>query len=377
MRFSYAVAALALAAAVPAAAGDVGESLRFESHGLSSLAPQSSADGKSVVFHSGPSAAPREAWDTLLIHGELTEGVALEASRGDGAWRKLEVHAEADGRFWAKAVFSNAAAPVQIRGVAAPGATIKDEPVTLYGVEVFSSAQGEEDKAATEPDRGGRRRPRPSPAPRRPAREPRQTRREPMRPPIHLRAEWNARAPKEETEDAAIWRLTLHHTEGRYSDTLADSLREVKGIQDFHMNGRGWSDIAYHFLIDGAGNIIEGRPEGIKGAHAGNGELNAGNVGICMLGSYHPPRNDQPTADQLESFAALGRYLKQKYDIDPKNLKGHRDWKSTDCPGNILYARLPMLRQAIGFVFEAIAALNPIRLPEGLLRFVDWNGLRR
>jgi hypothetical protein len=63
---------------------------------------------------------------------------------------------------------------------------------------------------------------------------------------------------------------------------------------------------------------------------------------------------------------ALGRYLVSRYGIDPKALKGHRDYKQTDCPGDIAYARLDALRLAFAglpagpaFVFKAEAMPAP------------------
>jgi hypothetical protein len=73
---------------------------------------------------------------------------------------------------------------------------------------------------------------------------------------------------------------------------------------------------------------------------------NEGNIGIVLLGTYHPPVNDVPTKAQLDAVIALGRYLVSRYGIDPKALKGHRDYKQTDCPGDIAYAKLDALRLA-------------------------------
>ena len=33
----------------------------------------------------------------------------------------------------------------------------------------------------------------------------------------------------------------------------------VDTIRDWHVNGRGWNDIGYHFYIDLDGNILKGR----------------------------------------------------------------------------------------------------------------------
>eukprot|EP01084_Bolivina_argentea_P183959 317370_1 len=55
--------------------------------------------------------------------------------------------------------------------------------------------------------------------------------------------------------------ITIHHT-AVPTQSLAtnESITKVQAIQDFHQYTRNWCDIAYHFLIDSAGNIFQGRP---------------------------------------------------------------------------------------------------------------------
>lgn len=55
-------------------------------------------------------------------------------------------------------------------------------------------------------------------------------------------------------------------------------------IQDFHINGRGWKDIGYHFCYDDSGRIYQGMPETIVGTHAG--PANTGNIGASMMGNF-------------------------------------------------------------------------------------------
>ena len=64
--------------------------------------------------------------------------------------------------------------------------------------------------------------------------------------------------------------------------------RSCKGIQLFHVQGNGWNDIGYNFLVDRFGTIYEGRYGGVDrnvvGAHALG--FNTGSVGIALLGTY-------------------------------------------------------------------------------------------
>ncbi|MCR4295546.1 MAG: peptidoglycan recognition protein family protein [Elusimicrobia bacterium] len=317
---------LALLLAAPALrAGDLGSEVTFGArHGARFKVH--AATGPRVVFDSGLSDPPAGAWDTLLIQGEMPDpGLRFSAARpaGPAGWIELSVKRFPDGRFWAKGRFPKGAGALRLRALA--DGVRADHEVIVYAAEVFEDGPGSE-AAAPPPSRGPM--------------DP-----EAQAPPTHARAEWRALPPRHPfTPDPLPWRVTLHHTDGRYTSSLSESLDETRFIQDFHQNGRKWTDIAYHFVVDPLGNIIEARPLETLGAHTLNN--NEGNVGIVILGKYHAPRNDMPTAPQLASVAALGRFLVKRFGIDPASLKGHRDYKKTDCPGDMAYPRLPELRRA-------------------------------
>ncbi|NNN04489.1 MAG: N-acetylmuramoyl-L-alanine amidase [Elusimicrobia bacterium] len=325
MRASLALALVLIGAAVRAE--DAGQPVTFGSRASESFPVQAFGAGPRVVFDSGDSDPVSKPWNTVLIQGFLPDpSVSFEAERVGAAsgWRPLEVHRFPNGRFWARARAAQGTGPLRLRALDA-GAS-RDHVVDVYSVEAFVS-NPETPGPAIPPSRGPRNL-------------------DAQRPFVHPRAEWKAvPATEPYTPDPLPWRITLHHSDGRYTRTLQESLDEVHFIQDFHIHGRGWIDIAYHFAVDPLGNIIEGRPEGMLGAHTLDD--NEGNVGIVLLGDYQPPVNDRPTAPQLAAVAALGRYLVARYGIFPDALKGHRDYKVTDCPGDRAYATLPALRRAL------------------------------
>ena len=150
------------------------------------------------------------------------------------------------------------------------------------------------------------------------------------------RASWRARrANRSELSRASSpWRwITVHHSVVRTEDTsAAASFDTVRGIQRDHMDSKGWGDIGYHFLIDPAGRVIEGRELIWQGAHAG-GQNNIGNVGICLLGNFD---EDQPTRASIASLDRLVLELQQKLGIPRLNVRPHRAWKETACPGRHL-----------------------------------------
>lgn len=107
-----------------------------------------------------------------------------------------------------------------------------------------------------------------------------------------------------------------------------EQVQAVRAIQRFHMETRGWADIAYHWLIAPDGTIFAGRPVGQVGAHAAG--HNTESVGYCIL-------TDGPITDEQKSA------LRQRIDADraPLGLPyarvvGHRDVVATACPGDVI-----------------------------------------
>jgi len=179
------------------------------------------------------------------------------------------------------------------------------------------------------------------------------------KPPVVSRASWGARPPKTAYNPHKPKRLTQHHTAGRKTSTLQESLKEVRFIQDFHQNGRGWNDVGYHFLVDSAGRIFQGRPENVVGAHVGG--KNKDNVGVSFLGNYHPPVSHQPTAAQLAAVRDLGKWLRTEYQVDLALYKGHRDLGATSCPGDLVYGWMDRVRDSFDKAQAALSRLKPER----------------
>ena len=106
----------------------------------------------------------------------------------------------------------------------------------------------------------------------------------------------------------------------------------VRGIQNFHMDGRGWNDIAYNFVICPHGHVFEGRGlnvrNGANGTNHGNKTSHAV-MWLCGAG------NAFVTA-QKAAFRDCVKYISEKT-AAPYAAVGHRDHKSTECPGNERY----------------------------------------
>lgn len=187
-------------------------------------------------------------------------------------------------------------------------------------------------------------------------------------PTIITRAEWGAR-PQACAFDVAsgLVGAVVHHTAGSNSyTTVVQAEQQIRGDQAYHIDGRGWCDIGYNFIVDKWGNIYEGRADSLTkpiiGVHAGG--FNTGTLGVSMLGSY----DAAPPAATQTSVAQIIGYRLGWYGVDPSGtmsyrtlggqnssvpanttvtlprVMGHRDVAYTACPGNGGYAALPNIR---------------------------------
>lgn len=179
-------------------------------------------------------------------------------------------------------------------------------------------------------------------------------------PGICNRACWVARAPTcGITQMAALNRAIIHHTAGAsdYSTDINTSKAKVRGVQNIHINN-GWCDIAYHFLVDGAGNIFEGRSGSLgslpRGTHDGN---NLNSFGFNCLGYYHPPYNHVFSSAQRNSLEAViawrmpsawSPYGSGTYNGNSVGfLDGHYKVKATACPGDGIIPSIAGIRDGV------------------------------
>jgi uncharacterized protein with LGFP repeats len=186
-------------------------------------------------------------------------------------------------------------------------------------------------------------------------------------PPIIPRAGWGAneairRHPPHYAP--AVTFAVVHHTDGSNNYTPAQSAAIVRGIEIYHVEGNGWDDIGYNFLVDKYGQVFEGRYGGIDrpvvGAHSLG--FNRGSVGVAVLGTYDSAPISAAAKTALEALLAwrldvahvdplsmvvvpsLGNPRFPKgVPVPLRAISGHRDTGFTDCPGNALYAELPQI----------------------------------
>jgi len=154
---------------------------------------------------------------------------------------------------------------------------------------------------------------------------------------IHTRSEWGARAWRCSSAIGSVGKATIHHTVTPTNDSLSAPAR-LRQIQSFHMNTNGWCDIGYNYIISRDGRVWVGRGRTRLGAHVEG--HNTGNIGISFLGTY---TTTSITTTQRDSAARLLKYLHGLYPALNRNrtdVKGHRQYGSTSCPGTRLYNQI-------------------------------------
>ena len=127
-----------------------------------------------------------------------------------------------------------------------------------------------------------------------------------------------------------IYRLTIHHS-GDAEDAIGDAPKHLRDFERVHQ-AKGWACIGYHFVIARDGTVYEARPIKYQGAHA-TGDNNIGNIGVCLMGNFDS--RPIPTAQRLALQATVDR-LRKQYNIKRSDVYGHRDFKTTDCPGPVV-----------------------------------------
>jgi len=155
----------------------------------------------------------------------------------------------------------------------------------------------------------------------------------------------------------------VHHSVG--SNNNPDTREVVRNIYLFHTNNNGWDDIGYNFLIGINGDIYEGRDgkgmmndSDVKGAHFCG--KNSNTMGIGVIGTY---TDTVPSDSALRSLKSMLSWKLYKEQLNPLEdqlhpqasnnqnslgiIAGHRDGCATECPGDELYAQLPMIKEDV------------------------------
>ncbi|XP_055950793.1 peptidoglycan recognition protein-like [Argiope bruennichi] len=159
------------------------------------------------------------------------------------------------------------------------------------------------------------------------------------------REEWKARPPVRTTAMALpVGHVIIIHTCFGACDNTPYCKRNVRTIQDYHMDDKGWWDIAYNFLIGGDGRVYVGVGFHNVGEHTIN--YNDISIGVAFLGNFD---NMMPTVQMLNVTKGLINCgIKKGYLTPSVEIHGHKDATCTNSPGKNLYAKIKQWDNFIG-----------------------------
>ena len=177
--------------------------------------------------------------------------------------------------------------------------------------------------------------------------------------------------------DRAPDHIVVHHTASANSTdySLEHAFALSRSIQAYHMDGNGWDDIGQQLTISRGGHLMEGRNRSREAIDAGDHVVGAHTldhndhtIGIENEGTY---MTVAPTSALWNTLVETCAWLCDVYGLDPHEaIVGHRDYNSTACPGDILYARLPQLRNEVADTLGArrVTKAAPVvpKVPSGL-----------
>ncbi|WP_127480460.1 N-acetylmuramoyl-L-alanine amidase [Nocardioides pantholopis] len=148
---------------------------------------------------------------------------------------------------------------------------------------------------------------------------------------VRAREGWGAVPARDGAVEHEVTRLTVHHSAYRLRDN-ARAAAQLRSLQREHL-GSGWPDIAYHYLVDLAGVVHEGRDPGTAGDSYTPYDT-AGHLQVCLLGHF----DAQPvTPAQLAGLTAILAWGAFHHGAGTDTIAGHGDHEpSTPCPGRNL-----------------------------------------
>lgn len=176
---------------------------------------------------------------------------------------------------------------------------------------------------------------------------------EPAKPEIVARSAWNA-DPANETlmRKQTVRAIIIHHT-GAKQNPKHKLEPKLKNLQSFSMNpgkisetGKkkpSWGDVPYHYYIDMEGRTGEARSVAFAG-DTNTGYNTDGYIQIVLEGYFD---GETPNAKQFAALDALVIWLAATYKMTGKDITGHNDHASSDCPGKNLKAYLDTLRKKV------------------------------
>lgn len=141
--------------------------------------------------------------------------------------------------------------------------------------------------------------------------------------------------------------IVVHHT-------ATDRAATVEDIRRMHVEGRGWRDIGYHWLVsqptdEHLATVHQGRMEDgdgrweswEHGAHVRG--HNHRSVGVALIGNYH---EHIPSSALIDVLCLRLTRLCGQFGLRAGHIVGHRDLAATACPGR--HVDLDVIQKRVG-----------------------------
>jgi hypothetical protein len=156
------------------------------------------------------------------------------------------------------------------------------------------------------------------------------------------RSAWAERRPNTNKLNTAGFfsRVTVHHSGAlvlRQTDRRS-VVQSLNSVLEAHTRIR-YGDIGYHFIIDYAGRVWEGRSLSYEGAHVSS--ANEGNIGVMLLGNFE---RQKPSTAQVDTLNKVTGLIRSHFSISTRRVYGHRDIGASVCPGRYLYPYVVALK---------------------------------
>ncbi|MFD3548736.1 peptidoglycan recognition protein [Streptomyces sp. NPDC058655] len=157
----------------------------------------------------------------------------------------------------------------------------------------------------------------------------------------------------------------VHHSASGNNYACKDTPAVLRSLYRYHVVSSGWRDLGYNFAVDKCGTVYEGRAGGVSRAVLGAHTMgfNTDSMGVAVIGTY---TSTTPPAAVVDSVARLTAWKLGLFGADPRAkttlrsgggnlyakgssvrmnvISGHRDGFATECPGRLLYGKLPTAR---------------------------------
>ena len=134
---------------------------------------------------------------------------------------------------------------------------------------------------------------------------------------------------------AKVANFTFHHSVTKQTAKIdGDWKKEVDVIANIHVNGNKWDGIGYRFVIASSGHVLYVGDL----SHGGSAVANKNDTmfSACLVGDF---TKELPTAAQVHSAHLLAKHFLTEEPNYPNlnswdDVKGHREFPPTACPGN-------------------------------------------